>query len=138
MRLDINMPSGGYHAPESGKCNQRLEQRDPAPSLERSTEQGKDRNQHEKVSLNDAQRAGIFAFDELKIERPANEPKTDHSEQNQQSSFAANAALVVVHGEMVQGVVHISELFEKKTPERAYPATEFYRDPCRRAVSGAA
>jgi hypothetical protein len=31
-----------------------------------------------------------------------------------------------------------SELFEKKTPERAYPATEFYRDPCRRAVSGAA
>ncbi|WP_277044178.1 hypothetical protein [Caballeronia mineralivorans] len=64
--------------------------------------------------MNDAQRAGIFAFDELKIERPANEPKTDHSEQNQQSSFAANAALVVVHGEMVQGVVHIFRIVREK------------------------
>jgi len=29
-------------------------------------------------------------------------------------------------------------LFEKKTPERAYPATEFYRDRGRQTVSGAA
>jgi hypothetical protein len=30
-----------------------------------------------------------------------------------------------------------SELFEKKAPEGAHPAKEFYRDRNRRAVSGA-
>src|SRR5471032_1549771 len=101
MRLHINVPSGRDNTPESRKHDQRLQQRDPAPAPERSAEQGKNCDQHEKVSLNDAQRAGIFAFDELKIERSANEAQTNHSKQNQQTSFAANSALVVVHGEMV-------------------------------------
>jgi type IV secretory pathway VirB10-like protein len=115
MRLHINVPSGSYHAPESGQRNQRFEQRDAAPSPERSAEQRKDRDQHEKVALNDAKRAGIFAFDELEIERSANEPKRDHSEQDQQSSFATNSALVVVHGEVVQGVVHIFRIVREKS-----------------------
>ena len=114
MRLHINVPSGCHHAPESGQRNQRFEQRDPAPSAERSAEQGKDRYQHEKVALNDAKRAGIFTFDELKIERSGNESETDQSEQDQQSSFAANPAVVVVHGEMIQGVVHIFRIVREK------------------------
>jgi len=65
--------------------------------------------------LNNAQRTGIFAFDELKIERSANEPQRDHSEQNQQPSLAANPALVVVHGEMIQGVVHIFRIVREKS-----------------------
>src|SRR5476649_2160250 len=114
MGLHINVPSGGYHAPESGQHNQRFKQRDPAPSPERSAEQGKDCDQHEKVALNDAERTGIFTFGELKIERSANESQTDHSEQDQQSSFAANPAVVVVHGEMIQGVVHIFRIVREK------------------------